>query len=123
MPPAQLTAAQQQFLEDYKRKHSFIYPKKVSESEGFLRRKGKVLDALDAVPKFAGAAQNLRQSVLAADTLADRGDFDDPTNDLQRIDQDLQDHLKRAKGASAEAAAARQTLARLGPQVTRCGAG
>src|SRR5882724_4786556 len=127
MPPAQLTPKQQQFLEDYKRKHSIIYPKKVSESELFLRRKGKVLDALEAVPKFA--AQSLRQSMLAADLLADQGDFEeahkaleqmkvdalqlaasyDPTNDLQTIDQDLQSHLKNAKGATAEATAARLT--------------
>jgi serine/threonine protein kinase len=127
MPPAQLTPKQQQFLEDYKRKHSIIYPKKVSESELFLRRKGKVLDALEAVPKFA--AQSLRQSMLAADLLADQGDFEeahkaleqvkvdalqlaasyDPTNDLQTIDQDLQSHLKNAKGATAEATAASLT--------------
>jgi hypothetical protein len=62
MPRAQLTQKQQQFLNDYKQKHSLIYPKKVLESELFLRRKGEVLDDLDAVPQFAVAAQNLRQS-------------------------------------------------------------
>jgi serine/threonine protein kinase len=127
MPPAQLTPLQHQFLEDYKRKHPLICHKKVAESESFLRRKGKVLDALDAVPKVL--TQNLRQSVLAADVLADQGDFGeasqaleqvksdarrlaesyDPTHDLQTIDQDLQTHLKKAKEPIAEATAARQT--------------
>ena len=129
MPRAQLTQKQQQFLNDYKQKHSLIYPKKVLESELFLRRKGEVLDDLDAVPKFAVAAQNLRQSVLAAHRLADQGDFGeahdalkqaevdarqfkksyDPTNDLQTIDQDLQSHLKKAKESIVEATKARQT--------------
>src|SRR6266513_4848059 len=108
MPRAQLTQTKKQFLESYKqRKHSLVYNKKASESERFLLRKGEVLDALDAVPKFAVAAQNLQQSVVAADLLADQGDFEeghdalkqaevdarqlkksyDPTNDLQTIDQ------------------------------------
>ncbi len=129
MPRAQLTPTQKQFLEDYKVKHQVIYPKKVWESEQFLQRKGDVLDDLEVVPKFVVAGQNLRQSVLAADSLADKGDFGeaydalkqaevdarqlkksyDPTNDLQTIDQDLQSHLKNAKGAIAEATAARLT--------------
>jgi serine/threonine protein kinase len=131
MPRAQPTPTQQQFLDDYKRKHSVIYPKKVWESEQFLQRKGEVLDALDAVPTFAAQnlRQALRQAVAAADLLADKGDFGeahdalkqaevdarqlkksyDPTNDLQTIDQDLQSHLKNAKAAIAEATAARLT--------------
>jgi serine/threonine protein kinase len=131
MPRAQLTQTQKQFLEGYKLKHSLIYPKKVWESEQFLQRKGEVLDALDAVPTFAAQNQRqaLRQAVAAADLLADKGDFGeahdalkqaevdarqlkksyDPTNDLQTIDQDLQRHLKNAKGAIAEATAARLT--------------
>jgi serine/threonine protein kinase len=129
MPRAELTQKQQQFLEDYKRRHLLYYPKKLFESEQFLQRKGEVLDALEAVPQFVVAAQNLRQSVAAANLLADKGDFGeahdalkqaevdarrlrksyDPTNDLQTIDQDLQRHLKNAKGAIDEVAAARLT--------------
>lgn len=131
MPRAQLTQKQQQFLNDYKQKHSLIYPKKVLESELFLRRKGEVLDDLDAVPTFAAQnlRQALRQAVAAADLLADKGDFGeahdalkqaevdarqlkksyDPTNDLQTIDQDLQRHLKKAKEPIDEATAARLT--------------
>src|SRR6476660_9708842 len=129
MPKAKLTPTQQKFLEVYKEKHSVIYLKKVAASELFLGRKGEVLDALEAVPNFVVAGQNLRQSVLAADSLADKGDFGeaydaleqvkvdarqlkksyDPTNDLQTIDQDLQSHLKNAKGAIDEVAAARLT--------------
>ena len=75
MPPAQLTPTQQQFLEDYKQKHPTFYRFKQIESEKFLRRKGKVLDALDAVPKFA--AKNLRQSMVTADGMADQGKFED----------------------------------------------
>ena len=128
MPRAQLTPKQQQFLNDYKQKHPFN-PVKAVESDWFLQRKGEVLDALDAVPKFVVAAQNLRQSVAAADLLADKGDFGeahdalkqaevdarklaksyDPTNDLQTIDQDLQSHLQNAKTAIAEATTARLT--------------
>jgi serine/threonine protein kinase len=121
-----LTPKQQKFLEDYQQKHP-LNPVKAIESKLFLQRKGNVLDALNAVPKFA--AQNLWQAVAAADLLADKGDFGeahdalkqaevdagqlkksyDPTNDLQTIDQDLQSHLKNAKGPIAEATAARLT--------------
>ncbi len=123
----QLTPKQQQFLDDYKQKHPFKHPLKLAESKLFLQRKGEVLKALDAVPTFA--APNLWQAVAAADLFADQGDFGeahtalkqaeddaqqlkksyDPTNDLQTIDQDLQSHLKNAKGPIAEATAARLT--------------
>ena len=129
MPRAQLTPTQKQFLEDYKRRRLLYYPKKLVESEQFLQRKGEIQDDLEAVPKFVVAAQNLQKSVLAADSLADKGDFGeahdalkqvevdarqlkksyDPTNDLQTIDQDLKDHFKRAKAAIDEVTAARLT--------------
>jgi serine/threonine protein kinase len=129
MPKAKLTPTQELFLKNYKVTHLVQYPVKFIESEQFLGRKGEVLDALEAVPKFVVAAQKLQQSVFDADRLANGGDFGegyeelkqvkiaaqqlatsyDPTNDLQTIDRDMKQHFNRAKAAIAEVEAARLT--------------